>query len=278
MPLVRGVLVGSPHTYLVQVSTALGVSVFDRADEAQRLLSLLARLRSAFDLRVYGYLITPDAVRLVVRHHASISDTEDRLRARWALIDGSALTTVANIKARFASLGGLMQTLLQRYSRDWNRRNRSRGHLWAGRYRACLLADDNALLAAVAWVEDERLQAGLRVASSADARRSTTAPVPLAPLPIRRGPDGSLYPGDESPPGLPPLTDEDGRAGFHDWVAALPPDDLANYGVALSNGWALGRPESLTGLLSRIGRSGGRGRSRQLRELDDQLGLCGVWG
>jgi hypothetical protein len=278
MPLVRGVLVGAPHTYLVQVSTALGVSVFDRIDEADRLLTLLARLRSAFDVRLYGYLILPDGLRLVVRHHATVSEAEDRLRARWALIDGSPLTTIANIKARFASLGGFMQTLLQRYSRDWNRRNRSRGHLWAGRYRACLLADDNALLAAVAWVEDADLHAGRGVRCSADARRSSTPQVPLAPLPIRRGPDGSLYPGDESPPGLPPLTDEDGRTGFFDWVTALPPDDLANYGVALSNGWALGRPESLSGLLSRIGRRGGRGRSRQLRELDDQLGLCGVWG
>jgi hypothetical protein len=278
MPLIRGVLVGSPHTYVVQVSTALGAAVFDRADEAERMLALLARLRAAFDLRLYGYLISPDGLRLVVRHHASISEAEDRLRARWALIDGSPLTTVANIKARFSSLGGFMQTLLQRYSRDWNRRNRSRGHLWAGRYRACLLADDNALLAAVAWVEDAHLNSGRRVASSADDRLANHPAVPLAPLPIRRGPDGSLYPGDESPPGLPPLTDEDGRTGFRDWVAALPADDLANYGVALSNGWALGRPESLSGLLSRIGRGGGRGRSRQLRELDDQLGLCGVWG
>jgi hypothetical protein len=170
-----------------------------------------------------------------------------------------------------------MQTLLQRFSREWNRRHAGRGHLWSGRYRACLLADDNALLAAVAWVEDDHLHRATRVVSSVDAR-GASAPVPLAPLPIRRGPDGSLFTADESPPGLSPLTDQDGRTGFRDYVAELPPGDLAAYGVALSNGWALGRPESLSGLLSRIGRSGGRGRSRQLRELDDRLGLCGVWG
>jgi hypothetical protein len=277
MPLVRGVLVGPPHTYLVQVSTALGVTVFDRHTEADHLLGLVARLRQAFDLRLYGYLITTDGLRLVLRHHATVNESDDRLRARWALIDGSPLTTVPRIKERFASLGGFMQTLLQRFSREWNRRHGSRGHLWAGRYRACLLADDNALMAAVAWVEDAHLHRASRVLSSADGRQGP-APVPLAPLPIRRGPDGSLFPADESPPGLPPLTDEDGRAGFRDYVAQLPSDDLAAYGIALTQGWALGRPESLSGLLSRIGRSGGRGRSRQLRELDDRLGLCGVWG
>ena len=170
-----------------------------------------------------------------------------------------------------------MQTLLQRFSREWNRRHESRGHLWAGRYRACLLADDNALLAAIAWVESEQLHQDTRVLSSADSR-SGLPPVPLASLPIRRGPDGSLFTADESPPGLSPLTSRDGRLGFREFVAQLPPADLAAYGAALSNGWALGRPESLSGLLSRIGRSGGRGRSRQLRELDDRAGLCGVWG
>jgi len=277
MPLIPGVLVGPPHTYLVQVSTALGMAVFDHPGEADHLLTLVARLREAFDLRLFGYLITQDGLRLVVRHHPTVSDGDDRLRARWALIDGSPLITVPRIKQRFASLGGFMQTLLQRFSRDWNRRHSSRGHLWSGRYRACLLADDNALLAAVAWVEDEHLHRATRVVSSVGGRIAH-APVPLSPLPIRRGPDGSLFTADESPPGLPPLTDQDGRTGFRDYVAELPPNDLAAYGIALSNGWALGRPESLSGLLSRIGRSGGRGRSRQLRELDDRLGLCGVWG
>lgn len=277
MPLVRGVLVGPPHTYLVQVSTALGAAVFDRPGEADHLLALIDRLRRAFDLRLYGYLIARDGLRLVLRHHATVSEGDERLRTRWALIDGSPLTTVARIKQRFASLGGFMQTLLQRFSREWNRRHAGRGHLWSGRYRACLLADDHALMAAVAWVEDDHLHRATRVLSSADGR-SGVGPVPLAPLPIRRGPDGSLFPADESPPGLPPLTDRDGRDGFRDYVAELPSADLATYGVALTQGWALGRPESLSGLLSRIGRSGGRGRSRQLRELDDRLGLCGVWG
>ncbi len=277
MPLVRGVLVGPPHTYLVQVSTALGMAVFGQAGEADHLLRLVAGLRQAFALRLYGYLITQSGLRLILRHQVGVSESDERLRARWALIDGSPLTTIPRIKQRFTSLGGFMQTLLQRFSREWNRRHTSRGHLWAGRYRACLLADDHALLAAVAWLEDPQLHRESRVVSSADARGSG-ARIPLAPLPIRRGPDGSLFTADESPPGLSPMTDEDGRRGFLDYVAELPPADIAAYGAALSTGWALGRPESLSGLLSRIGRSGGRGRSRQLRELDDQLGLCGVWG
>lgn len=282
MPLVRGILVGPPHTYLVQVSTALGMDVFANPGEATHLLNLVARLRLAFDLRIFGYLISATGFELIVRHHPTIIDTDEQLRVRWATIAGSSLTSMTRIKQRFASLGGFMQTLLQRFSREWNRRHHSRGHLWSGRYRACLLADDSALLAAVAWLEDTKHQHVDSVFSSNAARAPhetrMEALVPLAPLPIRRGPDGSFFPGDESPPGLPPLTDHDGQAGFHDYADQLPTADLAAYGVALKNGWALGRPESLSGILSRIGRSGGRGRSRKLRELDDQLGLCGVWG
>ena len=84
VPLVRGVLVGPPHTYLVQVSTALGMPVFAQADEATHLLALLARLHQAFDLRLYGYLIVRDGVRLVLRHQGLVSDSDERLRARWA--------------------------------------------------------------------------------------------------------------------------------------------------------------------------------------------------
>ncbi len=276
MPLVRGILVGPPHTYLVQVATAAGLAAFERAGEAEHLLRLIARLRQAFDLRIYGYLISASELRLVLRHHPTINDTDEQLRTRWARMGGSRLTSITRIKQRFASLGGFMQSLLQRFSREWNRRHESRGHLWSGRYRACLLADDSALLAAVCWVENARR--ALPVCTSAVARAAAEPLLPLAPLPIRRGPDGSLFPGDESPPGLPPLTDEDGLGGFRDYVLQLPGDDLIAYGAALSNGWALGRPESLSDILSRIGRSGGRGRSRQLRELDDRMGLCGVWG
>jgi len=44
-------------------------------------------------------------------------------------------------------------------------------------------------------------------------------------------------------------------------------------------GWALGRPERLRAVLARPARSsGGGGRGRVLRDLDDDRGLCGVWG
>ncbi|HEX3135618.1 MAG TPA: hypothetical protein VHX44_18800, partial [Planctomycetota bacterium] len=48
MPLVRSVLVGAFHTYVVQVLMALGVAVFDRSGEADHLLTLIARLRQTF--------------------------------------------------------------------------------------------------------------------------------------------------------------------------------------------------------------------------------------
>jgi hypothetical protein len=278
MPMPRQVLVGPPHTYFVQVATAQGGAVFASPEETAHLLVLLERLRAAFDLRIYGYLISSAGLRLILRHHPTISDADDQLRLRWAAISGSPLTTIPRIKQRFASLGGFMQTLLQRFSRDWNRRHLSRGHLWAGRYRACLLADDTALLTAVAWLEDDGAGRATAVSRSTTTQPTDPAPVQLAPLPLRRGPDGSLFPRDESPPGLPPMPQVDIAENLIRFVAGLSREDLVAYGMALLNGWAFGRPESLSEALSRLGRVGGRGRSRQQRELDDQLGLCGVWG
>jgi hypothetical protein len=60
--------------------------------------------------------------------------------------------------------------------------------------------------------------------------------------------------------------------------ATMRTEHLSMYGEAIQHGWALGRPESLTDVLTRLGRGQGRGRSRSLRDLSDELGLCGVWG
>ena len=278
MPPLRQELTGAPHTYYVRVQGVLGHRLFTERGETDSLLALVERLRTAFDARIFAYLVQVDGLQIVLRHHGSLAIADDRLRARWLSIGGNPLTPVARIKQRFTTLGGYMQTLLQRFSRDWNRRHRSRGHLWAGRYRACLLADDAALLAATAWLEDAETHRHHAAASSRGERASAQTPVRLAQLPIRVGPDDSLFPTDDSPPGLVPASEELIPQHFARFVAQLDRGDLAAYGAALSNGWALGRPESLSESVSRLGRASGRGRSRQLRELDDHLGLCGVWG
>lgn len=277
MPIGRSHLSGAPHTYLVSVRCALGHPVFSVADEALSLLRQLDALRVAFDARIYGYRIEADRFLLALRHQGTIGGSDDRLRARWQAVGGGARTTPGRIRARLASLGGLMQTLLQRFSRDWNRRHGTTGHLWAGRFRSCLLADDAALLACVAWLEDPASH-GHPACATSTGRGPSPATLTLANLPLRLAPDGSLFPADDAAMGMTPPAEDALPGLFLTFAHSLTPGDLTAYGEALSTGWALGRPESLSETVARLGRSTGRGRSRQLRELDDRLGLCGVWG
>jgi hypothetical protein len=165
-----------------------------------------------------------------------------------------------------------MQAALQRFTRDSNQRHGRRGSLWAGHYRSLLLADDRALLAALCRIESA---SGLTSQGCHDQPRAILT---LAPPPLRTGPGDFLCPADEAPPGcFPP---PEGTIGQYlgRFAAAISPQAGAAHGRALAAGWALGRPESLGGVISQLGRAHGRGRMRQVRDLDDELGLCGVWG
>jgi hypothetical protein len=266
---------GAPHTYLVTVRCAQEQPALARAGEGAALLAVIERLRHAFDTRIFAFRVEASGLALLLRHRA-VADSDERLRERWRSLEG-ALSTLPLLRARFTSLGGFMQTLLQRYSREWNRRNQGSGHLWSARYRACLLADDAALLAAVVWMEDGSLHQDAALASS-QAGHDGGAAITLATLPLRLGPDDSMFTTDESPPGLAPPPERESQRWLDRFAANLRRSDRQAYGLALERGWALGRPESLSETISRLGRGSGRGRSRQLRDLDDELGLCGVWG
>ncbi len=277
MPIIRKMMMGPPHTYVVQAETTQATPLFDH-DETAYFLHLIETIRKPFDARIFGYRITPTGFYLILRHIAVLNDSDEHVRKRWQSMGGSPLTPLPRIKHRFTSLGGFMQTLLQRFSRDWNKRHSRRGHLWASRYRACLLADDLALLASVAWAELIPKPRTTFVATSASMSVVAETPIGLTPLPLRLGPDGSWYTADESPPGLTPLRDAQVNALFTTFAQGISPQDLTRYGTALCHGWAFGRPDSLSQTVSRLSRVGGRGRSRQIHDLDDQLGLCGVWG
>lgn len=276
MPCPRRNILGRPDVYLVRMTCALAHPAFAVMDDAQAVLDLLQELGSGFRIRLYAYRIEAADVALVLRHDLTQAETDDSLRRRWTAMGGrSTGMTTTRLRRRLGSLDGFMQTLCQRASRDWNRRHLSRGHLWAGRYRTCLLADDAALLAGVIWCEDP--DRGPVVVSSRGRHGAGMAPL-LAALPLRIATGSMVFPSDESPPGCPPPADQDLQGCFIRYGEGLMPTCRTAYGMALTRGLALGRPESLSETMARLGRDGGRGRSRQLRDLDDQRGLCGVWG
>jgi hypothetical protein len=232
-------------------------------------------VRAAFEVRLYAWSATGTRLRLVLQHLDRVPNDDAWLRRRWTAAGGASTTPSNRLHVRLTSLAGFMQTLLQRLARHHNRVQGTRGSIWGRRYRACLLGDDPSVLAASVWCEagdrdDERIGGSIGLEAS-------EPPVLLASPPLRIGPDGDWYATDEGSPGLmpPPSTE---RSHWVARVAADIADDLPAYRHALEHGWALGRPESLTGALQRLGREVGRGRSRRLHDLNDHIGLCGVWG
>jgi hypothetical protein len=272
----RTAILGAPHTYYVAIHAALGQPLFaDPADRAAALAGL-EQVRDAFACRCHGVALAADALHLVIHHPHLPAGDDEYLRDRWVAAGGRSTVPPARLRRRLGSLSGFMQTLLQRLSRDWNRRHGGAGSLWARRYRACLLADDAALLAAVAWIEEDLGATAL--ITSRTLRHDSAPAVRLAAPPLRIGPDQQWFPADDGPPGIPPPASGELRHWLDRIVGELGPEHRRAYGEALQHGWALGRPESLTGPLSRLTRGTGRGRSRRLRHLADELGLCGVWG
>lgn len=277
MPCPRRNILGQPDVYLVRLSCAMAHPAFAEPDDAAAFLSLLQALTEGFRVRLFAYRIAAAEVALTLRHDRTQMDSDEALRRRWLGVGGrSTGMTTARLRRRLGSLEGFMQTLCQRASREWNRRHHQRGHLWAGRYRTCLLADDAALLAAATWCEDA--DRGPTVTTSQGRHGSALRPL-LAALPLRLAPGDLVLPADEAPPGCPPPSDQDRQRCFDHYAAGLTPTCRAAYDGALVRGLALGRPESLSETIARLGRGGGgRGRSRKLRDLDDRRGLCGVWG
>jgi hypothetical protein len=262
----------STAAYYVNTVTSLGQPLLAEDEDRERFLTQLERVRAVYQARLYGFAVTATAVHLVVQVRDHQREHDGVVRARWRALATRAVPPAARLRARLSSLAGFMQTLLQRYSREWNQRRGTRGRLWASRYRATLLADDRAVLAASAWLEREHT---VIVSATSAAGRT---PVTLAAPPLRLGPGEAVFPADEAPPGCVPPAPVDATRWLERFADGVSPASRAAHARALTSGWALGRPESLTAVLAHLGRAGGRGRSRKLRELDDELGLCGVWG
>ena len=267
------ITIAHPHgLYYVCATLAAGHPGLTAGSERERFLTLLERVRTTFQARLFAYGIDAQGVRLVVATRDHRHELEGRLRDRWRRLSPRSVPPTARLRARLGSLSGFMQTVLQRFTRDSNQRHGRSGALWAGHYRSTALADDRSLLAALHWIESAPGQ------SSFGCHDLAPALVDLAPPPLRTGPGDFLCPADEAPPGCFPVPEGTIDQHLLRFSAAISVEAGQAHGRALAAGWALGRPESLGGVISQLGRTRGRGRMRQVRDLDDELGLCGVWG
>jgi len=273
----RSPLLGAPHCYAIEVETALGSPLLAESPLREELADLIETTRAAFECRCYAWSTLPNRLRLVMQHLDRLPGDEQWIRARWIAGGGSPTTPASRLRERLTSVSGFMQTLLQRLARRHNSVRKGRGSIWARRYRACLLADDAATLVASWWCEQPLADATTAMVASSRGQPAGAVPLRLATPPIRIGPDEGWYTIDDGSPGLlPPPAGE--RSLWLERIGAEIAADMAIYRQALEHGWALGRPESLTGAVQRLGRESGRGRSRRVHELNDSLGLCGIWG
>ncbi len=105
---------------------------------------------------------------------AIFADDADRHRLERLLVDGVArfghrvhaycwMTNHLHLCLQVGTvpLSNIMQNLAFRYTRGWNRRYSRVGHLFQGRYRALLAADDSYLLTLVRYIHRNPLEAGL---------------------------------------------------------------------------------------------------------------------
>lgn len=98
-----------------------GQRIFSDDDDRRRYLELLQETRHRFHFRLYAYVLMDNHV-----HHL--------------------------IEVGLNPLSKIMQNILFRYTRYWNRRYRKMGHLFQGRHKAILCDQENYLLELIRYI------------------------------------------------------------------------------------------------------------------------------
>src|SRR5580692_2858530 len=127
------------YAYYLQATACSGAMPLADAPEHRRFLDLLERVRTVFQARAYAYGLRDQAVHLVLGLRPHHDDSEQSLLDRWRRLSSRTPPPVARLRRRLSSVSGFMQTVLQRFARDWNARRQRTGSMWSRRFRAVLL-------------------------------------------------------------------------------------------------------------------------------------------
>ena len=122
-------------------STGLPLHVVQRGNDRQRCFLVDG------DYETYLHALREGALLHAVRVHA------------YVLMTNHVHLLLAS--AADAAISRLMQSIGARYVRYFNRRHERTGTLWEGRYKACLVASDQHLLAACRYIDLNPVRAGL---------------------------------------------------------------------------------------------------------------------
>lgn len=184
------------RAFLCGIDRYTGRSYEHRKDWIEQRLLLLAE---CFAIAVHAYAVMSNHLHLVVQLEPSLTRqwADAEVAARWvrlfpprentlaaheckrsALLADSARLSL--IRTRLGDLSWLMRCLAEPIARAANAEDGCKGRFWEGRYKAQVLCDDRAVLAAMAYVDLNPIRAGL--ASGLQESHHTSARLRLRAL------------------------------------------------------------------------------------------------
>ncbi len=196
------------RAFLCGADHASGRSFEHRKDWLEQRLALLAE---TFSVAIHAYAVMSNHLHVVLQFdpawQADWADAD--VAARWVRLfppreDSEAARAdkrerllaqperLAILRSRLANLSWFMKCLAEPIARRANAEDDCKGRFWEGRFKAQVLCDERAVLAAMAYVDLNPVRAGIAsqlqdsdhtsIKARLDAAHPTDAAKPLAPI------------------------------------------------------------------------------------------------
>lgn len=165
------------RAFLCGVDRYTGRSFEHRKDWVEQRLMLLAE---CFAIAIHAYAVMSNHLHLIVQLEPAVVEqwSDNDVATRWVrLFPPREDTSIAHdrkrdalisdrermstIRTRLGDLSWLMRCLAEPIARAANAEDDCKGRFWEGRYKAQVLCDDRAVLAAMAYVDLNPIRAGV---------------------------------------------------------------------------------------------------------------------
>jgi len=159
-----------------------GVDVYSGIDYSHRKTLVEQRLQevaSCFSIGIYGYAVMSNHLHLVVHVDVNAAQqwSEEEVAERWCRLFPcrnqnnelriqrllKQVQRLAMLRQRLCSLSWLMRCVNEPIARMANQEDGCTGRFWEGRFKCQVLADELAVLAAMAYVDLNPIRAGMTV-------------------------------------------------------------------------------------------------------------------
>ncbi|GAB4116929.1 MAG: hypothetical protein Kow001_17420 [Acidobacteriota bacterium] len=172
----------------------------------QEFLRQLALCTAGYTIRVLSYQVLADGFRLTLQVDSPAGLSDEEVERRIAQLGRQTRVRELDDDARQAarhrldSLPAFMRDLQSGWTREYNRRYRRRGPMWAGRYRSVELGGEAAVAAANQFVGQAATPEPKTGAGEGHNLAAAGPPGPRPDPPDGRGPDkGERLPLDGNP-------------------------------------------------------------------------------